>query len=148
MDNRANQNIEKYSTIINQKIGALQTEITQSLQELLTQTSNSVKEAQNSIAVLQDETQTATEKAEGKMHQSEHKVTLEENRIETKEKESRAARTHRLCTRAGHIEFLIPETKELTDNQFMEFCDALFSFPGIRAHIERILFDIKLKEMD
>ena len=91
---------------------------------------------------------TKMDEAEVKVHQSDHKVTLEENRIETKEKESRAARTHRLCTRAGHIEFLIPETKELTDNQFMEFCDALFSFPGIRSHIERILFDIKLKEMD
>ena len=91
---------------------------------------------------------TKMDEAEVKVHQSEHKITLEENRIEAKEKESRAARTHRLCTRAGHIEFLIPETKELTDNQFMEFCDALFSFPGIRAHIERILFDIKLKEMD
>ena len=64
---------------------------------------------------------TKMDDAEVKVHQSEHKVALEENRI---------------------------ETKELTDNQFMEFCDALFSFPGIRAHIERILFDIKLKEMD
>ena len=89
---------------------------------------------------------TKMDDAEVKVHQSEHKVTLEENRIETKEKESRAARTHRLCTRAGHIEFLIPETKELTDNQFMEFCDALFSFPGINAHIQECLRKAKEEE--
>ena len=86
---------------------------------------------------------TKAEKAEGKMHQSEHKVTLEENRIETKEKESRAARTHRLCTRAGHIEFLIPETKELTDNQFMAFCDALFSYPKMKELVSKLLAKVK-----
>ena len=89
---------------------------------------------------------TKVEEAEVKVEQSEHSLTLEENRIETKSKESRAARTHRLCVRAGHLESLIPETKELTDDQFMKFCDALLSFPGIRAHIKRTLFELKLME--
>lgn len=89
---------------------------------------------------------TKMEEAEVKVEQSEHSLTLEENRIETKSKESRAARTHRLCVRAGHIESLIPETKELTDDQFMKFCDALLSFPGIRAHIKETLFELMLTE--
>ena len=91
---------------------------------------------------------TKVEEAEVKVEQSEHSLTLEENRIETKSKESRAARTHRLCVRAGHLESLIPETKELTDDQFMKFCDALLSFPGIRTHIEETLFELRLTEVD
>ena len=91
---------------------------------------------------------TKMDEAEVKVHQSDHKVTLKENRIETKSKESRAARTHRLCVRAGHLESLIPETKELTDDQFMKFCDALLSFPGIRTHIEKTLFELRLTEVE
>ena len=95
-----------------------------------------------------DQAKDVHEKMLARCEQLDHQITQMENKISYQQKQERKRRTHRLCTRAGHIESLLPETKELTDNQFMEFCDALFSFPGIRAHIERILFDIKLKEMD
>ena len=75
--------------------------------------------------------------------QLEHKVTLLENRIEYQKKQERKRRTHRLCTRAGHIESLLPETKELTDNQFMAFCDALFSYPKIKELVSKLLAKVK-----
>ena len=75
--------------------------------------------------------------------QLEHKVTLLENRIEYQKKQERKRRTHRLCTRAGHIESLLPETKELTDNQFMAFCDALFSYPKMKELVSKLLAKVK-----
>ena len=82
---------------------------------------------------------TKVEKSKVKVEQSEHKLTREENKIEHSQNKDRAKRTKRLCDKGAHIEFLIPETKEFTKDEFIKFCDTLFSFPGFRAHIDKCL---------
>ena len=82
-------------------------------------------------------------KDEIKISHLNHKVTKNENRIDNYSKEERKKRNHRICQKGAHIEYLIPETKELTDEQFLKFCDALFSFPGIRSFIKETISNIK-----
>lgn len=89
---------------------------------------------------------TQKEKAEVKLTQSEHRVTQVENEIETDKKKARTARNSRICFKGAHIEYLIPETADLNKEQFMKFCDALFSFPGINAHIQECLRKAKGEE--
>ncbi len=78
-----------------------------------------------------------------KLDQGQHNLTQKENRLTHLENKERKKRNHRICYKGAHIEYLIPETEELTDDQFIEFCDALFSFPGIMTHIQNIIKKIK-----
>jgi hypothetical protein len=89
---------------------------------------------------------TQKEKAEVKLTQSGHRVTQVENEIETDKKKARTARNSCICFKGAHIEYLIPETADLNKEQFMKFCDALFSFPGISAHIQECLRKAKEEE--
>ncbi len=83
------------------------------------------------------------EKMLARCEQLDHQITQMENKISYQQKQERKRRTHRLCTRAGHIESLLPETKELTDNQFMAFCDALFSYPKMKELVSKLLAKVK-----
>lgn len=80
--------------------------------------------------------------AKEKLEQTRHGLTQKENRLSHLEKEDRKKRNHRLCQKGAHIEYIIPETKEFTDDQFIRFCDALFSFPGIKEHIKKLITKI------
>ena len=82
-------------------------------------------------------------KDEIKISHLNHRVTKNENRIDNYSNDERKKRNHRICQKGAHIEYLIPETKELTDEQFLKFCDALFSFPGIRSFIKETISNIK-----
>ena len=83
------------------------------------------------------------QKMQARCEHLDHRITQMENKIKYQNKQERKRRTHRLCTRAGHIESLLPETKELTDSQFMAFCDALFSYPKVKELIAKLLTKVK-----
>ncbi|QFJ53533.1 DUF3847 domain-containing protein [Pseudobutyrivibrio xylanivorans] len=86
---------------------------------------------------------TSYEKSIKRCERFQHELTKLENKAKQQSKQERKRRTHRLCTRAGHIESLLPETKELTDNQFMAVYDALFSIPAIQKKVAELICKVK-----
>lgn len=61
---RANENIDKYASLVQQKIDAFQTNLTETVKNLTVQSSTSIHEAENAIADLQKECSEANKKAQ------------------------------------------------------------------------------------
>ena len=52
------------------------------------------------------------EKAKKKLEQVEHKMNRLQNKIKTESKKQRDARTHTLCFKTGHLEYVFPVIKD------------------------------------
>ncbi|MBR5401379.1 MAG: hypothetical protein IK102_06135 [Treponema sp.] len=61
---RANENIDKYSTLVQQKIDAFQQNLTETIKNLTAQSSTSIHEAESAVADLQKECSEANRKAD------------------------------------------------------------------------------------
>ena len=65
-----------------------------------------------------------------------HKIQLEENRMDYLKKKERANRTHRLCVKGGVIESLVPGITDFTEKEFYDLMESIFSVPQIQMIIE------------
>ena len=81
--------------------------------------------------------------AERKLQQVRHNLIRAENSLEAHEKEDRRKRNHRLITRGAQIEYKLPEVREFTEDQFIEFCNLLFDNHKIMDYTLNIIQKIK-----
>ena len=72
------------------------------------------------------------EKAKKKMEQVEHKMNRMQNKIKTESKKQRDARTHALCFKAGHLEYVFPVIKYSGRTEFVQFIDGLAALPTVK----------------
>lgn len=96
-------------------------------------TEEEMKELQN----LQEELRIAKEKLEKeqkKKLQAEHRYSREENRILSESKKRRDERTHALCFKAGHLEYVFPVIKDSAKTEFVEFINGLAVVPGVAEY--------------
>ncbi|MCR5778147.1 MAG: DUF3847 domain-containing protein [Lachnospiraceae bacterium] len=82
-------------------------------------------------------------KAERKCVQAHHNLTKAENMLQSERQAERRKRNHRLITRGAQFEYMFPESKELTEDQFMELCNALFAADEVRDHVRRLILTLK-----
>ena len=78
------------------------------------------------------------EKNEKEIEQLDHKITRLENRQKYYEDGERKRRTHRLCTIAGTLESIAPETKELDITEVMELLEYVFHKEDIQQAVSRM----------
>ena len=96
-------------------------------------TEEEMKELQN----LREKLRIAKEKLEKeqkKKLQAEHRYSREENRILSESKKRRDERTHALCFKAGHLEYVFPVIKGSTKTEFVEFINGLAVVPGVAEY--------------
>lgn len=68
------------------------------------------------------------------LEQARHRMTRTENQIKHLEQTARKARTHLLCFKAAHIEYIFPTIKDLAKPEFIQFCDGLIKVPGVKEY--------------
>ena len=78
------------------------------------------------------------EKNEKEIEQLDHKITRLENRQKYYEDGERKRRTHRLCTIAGTLESIAPETKELDITEVMELLEYVFHRDDVQRAGQRM----------
>ena len=66
-----------------------------------------------------------------------HRITRDENRIDRIEKTARKERTHLLCFKAAHIEYIFPVIKDASKTEFIQFCDGLAKVPGVKEFAKK-----------
>ena len=81
------------------------------------------------------------------IEQTKRGINRKENKVKTEENRQRKQRTHSLCFKAAHLEYLFPKLKNMNDAQFVLFADGLKSVPGVQEYVDR--FEIKsVEEVD
>lgn len=75
------------------------------------------------------------EKAKKKLEQVEHKMNRIQNKIKTESKKQRDARTHALCFKAGHLEYIFPVIKDSGKTEFVQFIDGLAALPTVKKYV-------------
>ena len=75
------------------------------------------------------------EKAKKKLEQVEHKMNRLQNKIKTESKKQRDARTHALCFKAGHLEYIFPAIKDSGKTEFVQFIDGLAALPTVKKYV-------------
>ena len=78
------------------------------------------------------------EKNEKEIEQLDHKITRLENLQKYYEDGERKRRTHRLCTIAGTLESIAPETKELDITEVMELLEYVFHRDDVQRAVQRM----------
>ena len=78
------------------------------------------------------------EKNEKEIEQINHKITRLGNRQKYFEDGERKRRTHRLCTIAGTLESIVPETKELDITEVMELLEYIFHKEDVQQAVSRV----------
>ena len=81
---------------------------------------------------------TEKEKNEKEIEQLDHKITRLEYRQKYYEDGERKRRTHRLCTIAGTLESIAPETKELDITEVMELLEYVFHRDDVQRAVQRM----------
>ena len=76
-----------------------------------------------------------------KVEQLRRGIIRKENKVKTEENKNRKQRTHSLCFKAAHMEYLFPKLKNMNDAQFVLFADGLKEIPGVQEYVEK--FEIK-----
>ena len=71
------------------------------------------------------------------LNQAEHNVTRRQNQLDRLEKVSRKERTHHLCFKAAHIEYIFPIIKDASKTDFIQFCDGLKKVPGVKEFAKK-----------
>ena len=80
------------------------------------------------------------EKAKQKLEQVEHKMNRLQNKIKTESKKQRDARTHALCFKAGHLEYVFPVIKDSGKTEFMQFIDGLAALPTVKEYAANFVY--------
>ena len=80
------------------------------------------------------------EKAKKKMEQVEHKMNRMQNKIKTESKKQRDARTHALCFKAGHLEYVFPVIKDSGRTEFVQFIDGLAALPTVKEYAANFVY--------
>ena len=75
--------------------------------------------------------------AQLELDQARHRMNRTENQIERLDKTARKARTHLLCFKAAHIEYIFPVIKDASKTDFIQFCDGLIKVPGVKEYSKR-----------
>ena len=71
--------------------------------------------------------------AEKKLAQERSRLQRLENRKSYYEKGDRQKRTHRLITRGAAVESIAPLAKSLSETEFYDFTEKVFTLPEVRA---------------
>ena len=71
------------------------------------------------------------------LNQAKHNVTRRQNQLDRLEKVERKERTHLLCFKAAHIEYIFPIIKDASKTDFIQFCDGLIKVPGVKEYSKR-----------
>ena len=79
------------------------------------------------------------DEAERKYQQAEHQLQRIENRKKYLEDGDRKKRTHRLCVRAGALESMVPELKDLTDAEFFTLMEHVTALPEFHRELQLVL---------
>ena len=87
------------------------------------------------------------EKAKQKLEQVEHKMNRLQNKIKTESKKQRDARTHALCFKAGHLEYVFPVIKEFGKAEFVQFIDGLAVLPTVKEYAANFSYQ-SIKEVE
>lgn len=74
------------------------------------------------------------ENAKLKLQQIEHKVVRMENKIKSEAKKKRDVRTNMLCFKAAHLEYVLPDIKNLSKIEFIQFADGLVALPEVKKY--------------
>ncbi len=82
-------------------------------------------------------------KAEEQVTQKQHKLQQLENRIRHMQNKKDRERTHHLCERAGMLEAIAPDTKQLSSNDFYGFMSTVFSYPNVSELLKKYLSSYK-----
>lgn len=80
------------------------------------------------------------EKAKQKLEQVEHKMNRLQNKIKTESKKLRDARTHALCFKAGHLEYVFPVIKDSSKTEFVQFIDGLAALPTVKEYVADFVY--------
>lgn len=81
------------------------------------------------------------------IEQTKRGVNRKENKVKREENRQRKKRTHSLCFKAAHLEYLFPKLKNMNNAQFVLFADGLKNVPGVQEYVDR--FEIKsVEEVD
>ena len=81
------------------------------------------------------------------IEQTKRGINRKENKMKKVENKERKQRTHSLCFKAAHLEYLFPKLKNMNDAQFVLFADGLKNVPGVQEYVNQ--FEIKsVEEVD
>ncbi len=80
------------------------------------------------------------EKATKKLEQVEHKMNRLQNKIKTESKKQIDARTHALCFKAGHLEYVFPVIKDSGKTEFVQFVDGLVALPTVKEYVANFVY--------
>ena len=78
------------------------------------------------------------------LEQTKRGINRKENKAKTGKNRQRKQRTHSLCFKAAHLEYLFPKLKNMNDAQFVLFADGLKNVPGVQEYVDQ--FEIKSTE--
>lgn len=81
------------------------------------------------------------ENAKLKLQQIEHKVVRMENKIKSETKKKRDVRTHMLCFKAAHLEYVLPVIKNLSKTEFIQFADGLAALPEVKEYAADFVYE-------
>lgn len=82
------------------------------------------------------------EKAKLKLEQVEHKMNRLQNKIKTESKKQRDARTHALCFKAGHLEYVFPVIKDSEKVEFVQFIEGLAALPTVKEYAANFSYQL------
>ena len=72
-----------------------------------------------------------------KLEQYQHKGQRLENRIKYNQQGDRKKRNHRLITRGGAVESIVPEVRGMSERAFFLLMEKVFSLPEVAALVSR-----------
>ena len=64
-------------------------------------------------------------------------MSFPQNQLDRLEKVERKKRTHLLCFKAAHIEYIFPIIKDASKTDFIQFCDGLKNVPGVKEFAKK-----------
>ncbi|MCR4745517.1 MAG: DUF3847 domain-containing protein [Lachnospiraceae bacterium] len=82
-------------------------------------------------------------KAEKEVAYAKHSLNKVKNLIQTEKEKERKNRNHRLISRGAQIEYVFPESRELTQDQFIELCNILLDSNEVKERVRRLISEIK-----
>ena len=85
-----------------------------------------------------EELQKEYAEATAKLEQYQHKGQRLENRIKYYQQGDRKKRNHRLITRGGAVESIVPEVCGMSERAFFVLMEQVFSLPEVAALMSRI----------
>lgn len=102
-------------------------------------TENNIRFSSEELSKLYDEREKVKEKYDKAVKEREvinHRIQQAENRADYLKQKERANRTHRLCVKGGVIESLAPWSVNISERDFYDIMEAVFSLPDVQKIID------------